>query len=184
LRQGESDGVLVGRVLAGDTEAFAGLVARHRDRGGRFAVAMLGDQADAEEALQDAFVRAFRSLRTCREPERFGAWFLRILVNRCRTRGAMRRRNAAVFVQDDVALERAAAPPVADAEWREEIGRAVARLDAMQREAFLLKHVEGLEYEEMARLTGARVSALKMRVKRACDHLKVLLREVDDARTR
>ena len=184
MRQGDSDGVLVQRVLQGDTEAYSGLVARHRERGGRFAVAMLGDPADAEEALQDAFVRAYRSLRTCREPERFGAWFLRILVNRCRTRGAMRRRSAAVFVQDDVALERAAAPSVAEPEWREEIARALAQLDAMQREAFLLKHVEGMEYEEMARLTGARIPALKMRVKRACDHLKVLLREVDDARVR
>jgi RNA polymerase sigma-70 factor (ECF subfamily) len=165
LGQDGSDGVLVRRVLEGDTEAFSGLVARHRERGLRFAAAMLGDVAEAEEAVQDAFVRAYRSLRTCREPDRFGAWFLRILVNRCRTRGAMRSRSE-------------------DAGWREEIDRALARLDALQREAFLLKHVEGLEYEEMARLTGARIPALKMRVKRACDHLRVLLQEVDDARDR
>ena len=55
--------------------------------------------------------------------------------------------------------------------------RALARLDAEQREAFLLKHVEGLSYEEMAELTGAGVSALKMRVKRACDRLRGLLQE-------
>ena len=69
-------------------------MARHQGRGIRFAMAMLGDAADAEEALQDAFVRAYRGLRGCREPDRFGAWFLRILVNRCRTRGARRRRRA------------------------------------------------------------------------------------------
>ena len=73
MGQDDSDGVLVRRVLEGDTEAFSGLVARHRERGGRFAAALLGDAADAEEALQDAFVRAFRSLRTCRDPDRFGA---------------------------------------------------------------------------------------------------------------
>lgn len=179
-----SDGVLVRRVLDGDTEAFGGLLARHRERGLRFAAAMLGDVAEAEDAVQDAFVRAYRSLRTCREPERFGAWFLRILVNRCRTRGAMRRRGERVFVYDDAAMERAAARPAGDPGWREEIDRALARLDGLQREAFLLKHVEGLEYEEMARLTGARIPALKMRVKRACDHLRVLLQEVDDARIR
>ena len=184
MGQDAADGALVRRVLDGETEAFGGLVARHRDRGFRFAVAMLGDAADAEEALQDAFVRAYRSLGSCREPDRFGAWFLRILVNRCRTRGARRRRNAAVFVRDEAALERAAAKPEGDADWREEIDRALARLDRLQREAFLLKHVEGLEYEEMARLTGARIPALKMRVKRACDHLRDLLQEVDDARIR
>jgi len=181
VRQDEADGELVLRALGGDEEAFAGLVARHRGRGIRFAMAMLGDASDAEEALQDAFVRAYRGLKGCREPDRFGAWFLRILVNRCRTRGA-RRRVGAMFVRDEAAMERAAAPRGEDPEWREEIERALARLDPMQREAFLLKHVEGMEYEEMARLTGARIPALKMRVKRACDHLKVLLREVDDVR--
>jgi RNA polymerase sigma-70 factor (ECF subfamily) len=60
----------------------------------------------------------------------------------------------------------------------EEIHRALAMLDADQREAFLLKHVEGLSYEEISEVTGAGVSALKMRVKRACDHLKVSLQEV------
>ncbi|HXY18440.1 MAG TPA: RNA polymerase sigma factor [Gemmatimonadales bacterium] len=178
MRDDEPDGALVRRVLEGDTEAFAGLVARHRDRGLRFAASMLGDAAEAEEALQDAFVRAYRSLRTCRDPDRFGAWLLQILVNRCRTRGAGRRRRARLFVGDDGALERAAAPAGADPEWREEIDRALARLDPPQREAFLLKHVEGLDYEEMTRLTGARVPALKMRVKRACDRLRILLGEV------
>jgi RNA polymerase sigma-70 factor (ECF subfamily) len=180
----ESDGVLVRRVLDGDTEAFGGLVARHQGRGLRFAAAMLGDPADAEEALQDAFVRAYRGLRSCREPDRFGAWFLRILVNRCRTRGAARSRSAGLFVHDEGAVERAASRPAGDPDWREEIDRALERLDALQREAFLLKHVEGLEYDEMARLTGARIPALKMRVKRACDHLRVLLREADNARDR
>jgi len=179
-----SDAALVRRVLDGDSDAFGGLVARHKQRGIRLATAMLGDAADAEEALQDAFVRAYRSLRSCREPARFEAWFLRILVNRCRTRGSRRSRQAGVFVHDESALERAAARPDGDPAWREEIDRALARLDVLHREAFLLKHVEGLEYEEMARLTGAGIPALKMRVKRACDRLRVLLREVEDARTR
>jgi len=182
MRQDVSDGVLVRQVLEGDTEAFAGLVARHRERGLRFAAGMLGDSADAEEALQDAFVRAYRGLKTCREPDRFGAWFLRILVNRCRTRRAGRRRRDALFVRDEAALERTPSRRAGDPDWREEIDRALAQLDGLQREAFLLKHVEGLEYEEMVPLTGARIPALKMRVKRACDHLRVLLQEVNDAR--
>jgi RNA polymerase sigma-70 factor (ECF subfamily) len=184
MSQDVSDGALVHRVLEGDSEAFAGLVARHRERGLRFAAAMLADRADAEEALQDAFVRAFRGLRSCRDPDRFGAWFLKILVNRCRTRRAGRRRRDGLFVRDEGALERAHSRPAGDPDWREEIDRALARLDTLQREAFLLKHVEGLEYEEMARLTGARIPALKMRVKRACDHLRLMLQEVDDARIR
>ncbi len=172
----ETDGGIVKRVLEGDVEAFALLVARHRERGARFAAAMLGDPFEAEEAVQDALVRAYRGLEGCRDPERFGAWFLQILVNRCRTRGARSSHRGAVFVRDEVALERAAAKDAADeTEWREEIARALAQLEPMMREAFVLKHVEGLEYQDMTRRTGASVPALKMRVKRACERLRVLL---------
>src|SRR5919107_3071820 len=82
-----SDAELVRRVLAGNVDAYATLVARYRDRYARYAVHMLGSREDAEEALQDAFVRAYRSLARCDDPERFGAWLFRILVNRCRTAG-------------------------------------------------------------------------------------------------
>ncbi len=174
----ESDGGIVKRVLEGDVEAFALLVARHRDRGARFAAAMLGDPFEAEEAVQDALVRAYRGLEGCRDPERFGAWFLRILVNRCRTRGARTSRRGALFVRDEAALERAPAKDGADeSEWREEIARALARLEPMMREAFVLKHVDGLEYTEMSRMVGASVPALKMRVKRACERLREILEE-------
>ena len=61
---------------------------------------------------------------------------------------------------------------------REEIERALGQLEVEQREAFLLKHVEGLSYEEMAAITGAGTSALKMRVKRACGRLRELLNGV------
>jgi RNA polymerase sigma-70 factor (ECF subfamily) len=63
---------------------------------------------------------------------------------------------------------------------RIEIERALALLEPDQREAFLLKHVEQLGYDEMAAVTGAGVSALKMRVKRACERLQELLGEVND----
>lgn len=183
----ESDGAVVRRVLGGDVEAFAVLVARHKERGARIALSCLGDRDEAEEALQDAFVRAYRGLRGCREPERFGAWFLQILVNRCRTRGALRQRRGAVFVRDEIELERAASPVgqrSADEDLREDINRALARLDPLMREAFVLKHVEGMDYEEMSRLVKASVPALKMRVKRACDRLRVMLQESQDAGTR
>ena len=167
-------------MLAGDVAAFETLVARYRDRYARYAVHMLGSREDAEEAVQDAFVRAYRSLARCDDPERFGAWLFRILVNRCRTAGARRTRRWRTIVQDEAAMLDAA--EAADDErtaWREEIDRALARLERDQREAFLLKHVEDLSYEEMSEMTGAGVSALKMRVKRACERLRVILREAE-----
>jgi RNA polymerase sigma-70 factor (ECF subfamily) len=173
----ESDAVLVAGTLAGDLEAYATLMARYRNSLGRYAWHMLGNREDAEEALQDGFVRAYRALTTCRDPQRFGAWLFRIVVNRCRT---MRRRrrpdDRAAMLPDDLPTR---GGDISEAvAWREEIGRALARLRPHYREAFLLRYVEGLTYEEMSRLTGAKEPAIRMRVKRAGDQLRELLRDV------
>jgi RNA polymerase sigma-70 factor (ECF subfamily) len=177
--EGSSDAVIVSRVLRGDVEAFGVLVGRYRDRYARYAFHMLGNREDAEEALQDAFTRAYRSLARCEDPERFGAWLFRILINRCRTLGARRGRRSQTFVVDEVAILEAAEDHPADrTAWREEIDRALERLRADQREAFVLKYVEELGYDEMSQLTGVGVSALKMRVMRACERLRELLSEV------
>jgi RNA polymerase sigma-70 factor (ECF subfamily) len=179
----ESDAEVIARVLSGETEAFAVLVARHRDRFARFARHMMENREDAEEVLQDAFVRAYRSLNRCEDPDRFDAWLYRILVNRCRTAGTRRRRRERTFVADDRALDQAQSQSETGwNEWREELARALARLDRSQREAFLLKHVEQLSYEEMADATGAGISALKMRVSRARERLRILLNADDHHR--
>ncbi len=173
----ESDAALVARTLAGDLDAFAGLMARYRNSLGLYALHMLGNREDAEEALQDGFVRAYWALASCREPERFGAWLFRIVVNRCRTVRRRRRRH------DHQTLLLAHFPgrrgDVSETlGWREEIGRALARLRPHYREAFLLRYVEEMEYDEIARLTGAKEPAVRMRVKRASDQLRELLRDV------
>jgi RNA polymerase sigma-70 factor (ECF subfamily) len=173
-----TDAVLVAQVLGGNVEAYARLVARYRDRLARYATRMLGNREDAEEVVQDTFVRAYRSLQRCDDPERFGSWLFTILVNRCRTAGARQSRRARTIVADEArVLDASEDHPAERSAWREEIERALDRLDADQREAFLLKHVEDLSYEEMAEVTGAGVSALKMRVKRACGRLRSLLQE-------
>lgn len=169
-------------MLRGEVEVFRVLVDRYRDRYARYAFHMLGNREDAEEALQDAFTRAYRSLARCEDPERFGAWLFRILVNRCRTVGARRGRRAKTFVSDEGALLEAAHDHPAERQaWREEIDRALQQLRPDQREAFLLKYVEEKGYDEMSQLTGVGVSALKMRVMRACDRLRELLSEVHSA---
>lgn len=177
------DADIVAAVLDGDVDAYAILLARYRDAFTRFATRMLGSLDDADDVLQSAFLRAFRNLGSCREPGRFGAWLRQIVVNECRTYATRRGRRELRMVRDEVEIERA---PVASARpdhasavaLRDEIQRALDRLDVDQREAFVLKYVEELSYDEMAELTGVGVSALKMRVKRACDRLRELLEGV------
>ena len=174
----QSDGELVARVLRGDLPSYAELLRRHRRGLERYAMLLLGNREDAEEALQDALLRGFRALGQCIEPERFGAWLFRILVNRCRTRHARRGRPMEPIDGPSAIDPPSTADASAGIEWREEIHRALALLAPDQREAFLLHHVEGLSYEEMAELTGASRSALKMRVSRASEQLRAALAEV------
>ena len=175
-----SDAELVRRVRTGDIGAYGVLVSRYRDRLGRYAVHMIGDREDAEEALQDSFVRAYRSLARCDDPARFGAWLYGILVNRCRTAGARAARRRRMFVNDAQALNGASHADLGDRlDWSDAVHRALARLAPKYREAFLLKHVDDLEYAQIAELTGAGISALKMRVKRAREQLQRYLREAE-----
>ena len=173
----ESDEALVRRVLAGETEVYEELVKRYRIRLGRYAVRMLGSEADAEDALQDTFIRGYRSLARC-SPDRFRYWLFGILINRCRTHAAQRARRDGIVISHEGIVASAAAPQARDQyEWRQALAWALAQIPTDHREAFLLKHVEDLSYEEMQELTGTRIPALKMRVFRAREALRRLLEE-------
>ena len=173
------DANIVAAVLTGNTDAYGILVSRYRDAFTRFATRMLGSLEDADDALQLAFVRAFRNLNQCRDPDRFGPWLYQIVVNECRTLATRRARREQRMIRDDTTLDRAATPDRAEsAALHDEIQYALSRLESGQREAFLLRHVEGLGYEEISEITGVGVSALKMRVKRATDRLRELLEGV------
>lgn len=171
-----SDEQIADAVVAGDTDAFAELVSRYTARYTRFATRMLGNREDGEEALQDAFVRAYRALGKRDGKRAFGPWFHAILMNQCRTTASRRANRQRLMVHDEVALEHAVADEAAKApEAGSEIEAAVAKLDPLQREVFLMKYVEGMSYEEIALVTGVGVSALKMRVKRTADRLRELM---------
>jgi len=176
-----TDATLVRRVLDGDPRAFTILVDRHLQPCLRFATRMLGGRHDAEDVTQEALLRAYRALATYDPAGSFRTWLFAILVNRCRTSLLQRSRYVRRVVTDEDAMHNAVSSDDAAAtELRIEIERALALLEPDQREAFLLKHVEQLGYDEMAAVTGAGVSALKMRVKRACERLQELLGEVND----
>lgn len=172
------DAALVLQAQHGDLDAYAELVKRYRAGLQRYALHLLGNREEAEEALQDSLLRAYRSIGRCEQPESFRAWLTRILVNRCRTR--LTRGPAPVRESErDRALDSASIGPTVDqSAWDEEIHRALSGLASDQREAFLLRHVEEFSYDEMAELTGVSVPALKMRVSRACERLRSELREV------
>lgn len=174
-----TDDAIIHRILAGDVEAFSGLVDRHHERSVRVALRILGNREDAEEAVQDAFLRAFRALASYEARERFAAWLTRILVNQCRTVLARTERREAVFIELDARdAERFTDVEDGQAGGWPDLESALARLPIEQREAIVLRYADDLTYEEMARITGAGESALKMRVQRAFSRLRTLLTEV------
>jgi RNA polymerase sigma-70 factor (ECF subfamily) len=176
----DDDGLLARRAAAGDQDAFRLLVDRHYDACLRFAALRLQNRHDAEDVVQEAFVRMYRSLPAYEERGRFKSWLFQILVNRCRTKGrALGRRPPTVdldAVGTDVGDDGKATDGLVF--WRLELRDALEGLPDGLREAFLLKHVEGWSYDEMATLTGVGVSALKMRVSRAREQLEARLDEV------
>src|SRR5207247_9367796 len=139
---------------------------------------MLGSVDEAEDAVQDAFIRACEQLRQCRDPANFAGWSCLLLRSRCR---AERRRVARAGPGTDTmvvpATEQADGPLVQE-ERRRALQQALLGLTPEQREVFVLKHVEDLSYEEIAGRLGASVPSLKMRMHRAYDRLRERLKDV------
>jgi RNA polymerase sigma-70 factor (ECF subfamily) len=175
---GVGDAELVARVLAGEREQYAWLVQRHQAALYRHALGMVGQPDAAADLVQDSLVKAYTSLAHCHDPARFGAWVFRILRNRCLDYLKDRRRQT-VPIQEHTAFASERDDPevrLEQAEARRAVAGALEALPEAQREAFLLKHVDGRSYEEMAEMLGASVSALKMRVMRAREALQEHLR--------
>lgn len=172
-----SDGAVVQAVLTGDVEQYAILVRRYKDRYARYASRMLGSVDAAEDAVQDALIRAYDRLSQCREPENFAGWFFLILRNRCFAERRRDRRADGLELAQEVSAPDVSHTTLERAEQARSLERALLQLTPEQREVFVLKHVEELSYDEIAARVGTGVPALKMRMHRAYDRLRELLGE-------
>ena len=175
---GRSDADLVARVLAGEREEYALLVQRHQEALYRHALGMVGHPDAAADLVQDSLIKGYTSLAHCQDPARYGAWIFRILRNRCLDYLKDRRRQTVPIHEGTAFASERDDPEVRmeDTEVREAVADALSALPEAHREAFMLKHVDGRSYEEMAEMLGASVSALKMRVMRAREALQERLR--------
>jgi len=184
-------------------ERYAELVGRHQRRAARIAYHYLRDAAEADEAVQDAFVKAYQHLASFREELPFDVWFTRILINGCldrikaRTRrerwllpmsgrGGMRGGTLSVQAADAGSTERDLTERVAAGglspeqallgrERRREIATALSKLPERQRSVFVLSHVEGRTSREVSALTGLNESTVRVHLFRAIRKLRTLL---------
>ena len=184
----EDDLLLVDRVLAGDRRAFETLVRGHERRVFRVTVAILGNAEDAEEAMQDTFVKAFRHIDQFRRESRFTTWLTRIAVNEALQKRQARKNTLSL---DEVAEVEVKVLPHRSQKWHEDpeklygkrevrmmVEDAIRSLPPIYRETFDLRDVEGLRAEEAAEALGLTLPAIKSRLLRA----RLLMREALAAR--
>ncbi len=174
--QADLDARSIARVLAGDREAFAVLVTRYSDPLYRHALNMTGSPDVAEDIMQASFIKAFSHLSEVRG--RFDAWIFRIVANGCKDWLKNIRRTHVSYEEDDQPSHLTTPDEELDrSELRIDLDWALGQLSPSLREAFVMKHVEGRSYEEMAEMLDSTVGALKMRVHRAREALQALLEE-------
>ena len=172
----DADQAIIDRVLAGDRESFATLISRYSDPLYRHAVGMTGSPDDAADILQNSFIKAYQHLGEVRG--RFDAWVFRIVANGCKDWLKNIRRTHLSYEEDDQPSGYETPEEELDrGELRGDLDEALGALPPSLREAFVMKHVEGRSYEEMAELLETSVGALKMRVHRAREALQKLLEE-------
>jgi RNA polymerase sigma-70 factor (ECF subfamily) len=164
--------MLVLRACLGDRWALEALYRRHVRPVMRLSCFLLGRSADADDVVQDTFIRAFDRLADLREPERFGSWVLRIAANVCRSKLRRRRLLESLGLdrgEDDVPLDQLTRPGVSP-EQRAELAalqKVLNRMPAEERVAWTLRHVEGWTLEETAAATGVSLATVKRRLRRA-----------------
>ncbi|GAA1846982.1 RNA polymerase sigma factor [Pseudonocardia ailaonensis] len=168
--QGLDEQTLVVRAREGDVRAFSELARRHQDALYRLALRLVGNSSDAEDALQESLIDAWRRLVRFRADSSFSTWMYRIVTNRCLD--LLRRRRPAVPV--DQLAEELAAPAAGAPEQAAEVDAGLAalrvalrRLPDEQRACWVLRELEGLGYAEIAEITGAGETAVRGRIHRA-----------------
>lgn len=166
---------------AGDAraEAFRSLVGAELDRSYRLAAVILGDRFDAEDAVHDAAEMAWRRWADLRVPDRFGAWFGRILVNGCRDRLRRRRHRGLVEVNRiAVEAEHPHAPDDPEAlGLRDLLRRAADVLSPEERIVVVLRYEEDLTVPAIAELIGVADGTVKSRLHRALGKLRIAIEE-------
>jgi len=181
---------VLARARQGDSEAFRALVERHSRRVFGLAYRMTGNEQDAEDVVQESFLRAYRQLGRFESRANFGTWLYRIVAN-CAV-DLMRAKQARHDQSRGESLDEAVAVPTAhhsperlaqSAELREHVAEAMNSLSPLERAAFALRHYEGRSIDEISRTLGLGTSAAKHSVFRAVKKLRAALAPLRSAQS-
>src|SRR5437660_4141436 len=175
-----TDVAVVSRARSGDADAFRQLVERHSQIIFRVAYRMTGNEHDADDVVQETFLRAYKQLSRFEERANFGTWLHRIAVNCALDLLRARGRHDRHYGGDPEEAEMTGAissDPQQDrlllsAELREQVSAAMERLSGNERTAFVLRHFEGMPVEEIGKTLGIQLNAAKHTILRAVRKLR------------
>jgi RNA polymerase sigma factor (sigma-70 family) len=180
-----ADGDLIGKSRGGDLDAFSRLVLRYQDSVFRVALSVTGDRHDAEEAAQEAFIRAFRALDRFRDDLPFRPWLLKIVLNEARGRRRARARSFRLALRAESRHREAFDPDPLDQVLIDErddvLGAAISRLRVDHRRVIFARYVLDLDEAETALLLGCPRGTVKSRLSRAIAQLRQII-DTDAAR--
>ena len=159
-----SDEQIIRRVLKGHAEEYRELMLRYQSQAYRFAYRVLGMREEAEDATQEAFIRAYGRLSTCRDRWKFWPWLRRIVLNLCLDR--LREEPEEELPEELSDVDTVESEVFRRAEL-EDIRRAIAKLPGAYRVAVALRYEEELSFKEIAGILGESLSAVQVRVHRA-----------------
>ena len=168
-----TDGELVRAALQGQAQAFGVLVTRYMRPGYLVALSVTGNQEDAEDVSQEAFLVALKRLEDCRDPERFGGWFLTIVRNRARN--LLRREHLRRGEELTPEITPGLGGPAEDlkqVEIREQLARGLEGLSEVRREVLLLHDLEGWKHREIAVRLGIPDGTVRSHLHFARKHLR------------
>jgi len=165
---------LIARIAAGSEKAFVMLVGRYQNRFFSVARRMLGDDGEAEDAVQSTFLRIFRHAADYRDEWRTSTWLYRILTNVCIDQWRKRRRLGDVTEPTDVPARHASGSE------RIDVDRALSKLPPEARVILILCYVEELSYGEIAKARGITINTVKTQLLRAKRFMRKHLSEVDE----
>ena len=174
-REAESDSALVQKARNGDFDAFETLFDRHRLLVYRFAYQMTGRRDDAEDMVQEAFVRAYQNLQRYRDEAKFTTWLLRIVTNLCTNQARMSNRRTALEQQEasgalDWMTIGSQEDPVQNLEEDRRklaLRKALNALPTHHRTMIVLRDLEERDYPDIAAIVGCTIGGAKLRVLRA-----------------
>jgi RNA polymerase sigma-70 factor (ECF subfamily) len=187
----ETDAAVIARAQSGDSDAFRSLVERHGRNVFRLAFRMTGNENDAEDIVQETFLRAYKQLNRYESRSSFGTWLYRIAANCSLDLIRVRKHRHELTgapVDDDFDLMQnvATSDPGPDRlavseQVKERITSAMAELSQQERTAFVLRHFEGLSIEQISGMLGVGGNAAKHSIFRAVQKLRKALEPVVDA---